>query len=126
MTGPTPAELRKHANAYRFRWHAEAIKDPEIQNSPTAVALVGHIMHRFKAEEGAATFSTSRAAKAIRRCGRSVDRAKALLQKRNWIVRIEGAEGKAKRWGANRYRLAGGPEDLLLEEHKGTDSSDSP
>jgi hypothetical protein len=126
MKNPSKEEMNRHANAYRFRWHEAILKDPIVRRNPTALALAGYIMHRFKAGEDAAVFSNNSAAKFIGAPARSIARAKLLLQRRNWISRISDPSASTGSWGANSYRLSGGPEDLLLDEHKGHDADDRP
>lgn len=110
----------------RFRWHEAVLKDPVIRKYPSAIALAGHIMHRFQAEKGFAQFSITSAEKALGFDQRTLKRARKLLQQRGWIRPDDrpvkqGPGG----WRANRYILSGGPEDLLFDETAESDGDDT-
>lgn len=112
---------RRYVNWHRFSWHEKVIADAELRQYPTALALAGHIMHRYKSDAGCAEFSNESAARALSMDARSVNRAKKKLIDRGWIKLFDGRRRRSTGWSANRYRLAGGPDDLDLEQHIAVD-----
>lgn len=109
----------------RFRWHEAVLKDRVVQLSAAAVALAGHIMHRFNTDKGYAQLSIASAEKALGFSQRQLKRARKLLQQRGWIrpddrpvARYPGT------WRANRYILTGGPDDLLFDEGDARDTNE--
>ena len=115
MTDATTVAARRWLDHYRFQWHEGVLRDAEVRQHPTALALAGHIMHRFVAKNGWAQFSNNSAAKELNMEARSVARAKDYLIKRGWIRLHSKADKRARGWGANRYILTGGPDDLLFD-----------
>jgi hypothetical protein len=110
-------EHHRWLNNKRFVWHEAVLKDPVILQSAVAVALAGHVMHKYVARNGCAQFSIASAAKALSCSPRQLKRARKLLQQRGWIRPDERpASGN---WRAKRYTLGGGPEDLLFENDEG-------
>lgn len=123
MDPAAQAAYQRWRQYLRFQWHEAVLKDPAIHAWPSAIALAGHVMHRFK---GYAQFSIASAAKALGFEERTLKRARKFLQKRGWIRPDDrpvkrGAGG----WRANRYVLAGGPEDLLFDQPANSDSDDT-
>lgn len=119
------ARRKQQTNNLRFIWHEWVLKDAELREHPTALALAGHIMHRFHWEKGYAEFSINSAAKALNMEPRSVVRARQYLVQRGWIRLLEYRTNQKGGWAANRYTLSGGSDDLDLSNHRGTDTSDS-
>lgn len=109
-------DRKKHVNSIRFYWHEKLIADRALHRRPIALAVGGYIMHRFKADIGAAEFSTAGAAQALNIPERSIARAKAFLIKRGWIRLQEAYKPTRKKWSANRYILTGGPDDLIIDD----------
>ncbi len=110
-------------DAVRFRWHEAVLKDRQVRNHRNALALAGHIMHRYVSKKGHAQFSAASAAKALDMPQRSVRRAARVLRDLGWIISLQD-EPQHDRWGAARYRLGGGPNDLLFESSTG-DTADT-
>ena len=100
---------------YRFRWHEAVLKDSTVRANRNALALAGHIMHRYVASKGYAQFSAASASKTMGIPLRSIRRAARLLRNLGWIVPLieDGSSGNG--WGAAKYRLSGGPNDLLFD-----------
>lgn len=126
MDEVSKAAHRRWLQNVRFRWHEAVLKDPVIRKCPSAIALAGHVMHRFQADKGFAQFSIASAEKALGFDQRTLKRARKLLQEIGWI---RPDDRPVKRgpggWRANRYILAGGPEDLLFDETVESDSGDT-
>ena len=118
-------ERRRRVNSLRFAWHENVLRDAELRKHPTALAVAGYIMHRFKAQSGVAEFSIDGAARALDMPSRSVSRARKLLEERGWIRKLAGPHSQRLGWSANRYILTGGPDDLELEAHDANAQSDS-
>ena len=114
----------RQVNSLRFSWHEHILQDGHVRRYPTALALAGHIMHRFRPDLGYAEVSFKGAAKALNLEPRSVVRARDVLVKRGWIALKEKRMSQQRGWAANRYTLSGGPDDLLIEEHAVDDMSD--
>ena len=110
------ADHRRWLQHARFRWHEAVLNDPIICRHRSAIALAGHVMHRYDPQRGFAQFSIASAAKVLRFSERSLKRAKKLLIKLGWIRLDERAEKRGPGgWRANRYILSGGPDDLLFD-----------
>jgi hypothetical protein len=119
MDTSDPAEMRRQLNHRRFLWHEAILRDKDIKRYPTALALAGHIMHRFVPENGCAMLSDHSAAKALNQNERSIARAKKNLVDAGWIRLKDAYDWSAKGWSANSYILMGGPNDLLLSQEEG-------
>ena len=107
----------KWLQSVRFRWHEAVLKDQQVRKHRNALALAGHVMHRYVAAKGFAQFSGASAAKALNMPQRSVRRSARVLRDLGWIISLD--EPQQDRWGAARYRLGGGPEDLLFQTTTG-------
>lgn len=125
MSGEVERAKIRQINSLRFAWHEQVLKDADLRNHPTALALAGHIMHRFRPDKGYAEFSFKGAADALSMEPRSVIRARDVLVKRGWIALKEKRMSQTKGWAANRYSLSGGPDDLLLDEQLSSDTDDT-
>jgi hypothetical protein len=111
---------RRWINSKRFGWHEAVLRDPDIQQSAVALALAGHVMHRYSADKGFAQFSIASAAKALNLSQRQLKRARKRLKTRGWIRPFDDPNGSVLGgWRANRYLLGGGPEDLLFDAADG-------
>jgi hypothetical protein len=97
-------------NAARFKWHEAVIKDQRLSRNTMAIRLAGYILHRFHPRYGFAQFSSNSAAAFFDVDPRQIKRAKKLLVRQGWIRLIE-TQVSPKSWQAERYGLAGGPED---------------
>ena len=115
MVDEITVETRRWIDHHRFQWHEKILMDAKIRKNPTALALAGHIMHRVVAQKGWAQFSNQSAATALSMEVRSVARAKNCLIERGWIRLHSQVAKRGRGWGANRYILAGGPDDLLFD-----------
>lgn len=127
MGKPPSAEEVKYVNAHRFSWHEKVLADAVLRRFPTALVVAGYIMHRFRADTGCAEISNESAGEALNMPSRSVIRAKHVLLNRGWIRPFDGPRKRSKGWGASRYMLTGGPEDLLIDWHtdSGLESTDT-
>lgn len=126
MDEKAKADHRRWLQHVRFRWHEAMLKDPVIHKCPSAIALAGHVMHRYQTEKGYSQFSIASAVKALGFDERTLKRARKLLQKRGWIQQDSRITKKhLGGWRANRYILSGGPEDLLFDELDEGDSTDT-
>ncbi|MFM9939393.1 MAG: hypothetical protein ACKVP7_07850 [Hyphomicrobiaceae bacterium] len=125
MNDISDAERIKRINRLRFNWHEQVSSDPFVRRYPTAMALANHFQHRFRSDRGYAEFSIKSAAKALKMPSRSVSRAKKVLEQRGWIRLIEPWKPGRAGWSANRYIFLGGPDDLVLEEHKPQNDDDT-
>ena len=126
MDEKSKGEHRRWLQSMRFRWHEAALKDPFIHKCPSAIALLGHVMHRYQVDRGYAQFSIASAAKALGFDERTLKRARKLLQHRGWIQPDDRTTNKPLGgWRANRYILSGGPEDLLFDEKVEGDGPDT-
>ena len=96
------------------------LADPDVRRHPNALALAGHIMHRFMVEKGYAEVSIASAVKALSANERSIERAFAYLQRRGWIQLKEAYSRQRPGWNANRYSLAFGPQDFDPTMHATT------
>jgi len=114
-------ERRRRVNSLRFAWHENVLRDAELRKHPTALAVAGYIMHRFKAQSGVAEFSIGGAARELNMLSRSVSRARKVLEDRGWIRKVTGPRSQRLGWSANQYILTGGPDDLELDAHDGDD-----
>ena len=110
----------------RFRWHEAVLKDPVIRTYPSAIALAGHVMHRYQPHKGYAQFSIASAAKALGFDERTLKRARKLLRELGWIRPYERPDKRGPGgWRANKYTLAGGPDDLLFDQLVEGDDDDT-
>ena len=110
----------------RFRWHEAVLKDPVVRTYPSAIALAGHIMHRFQPAKGYAQFSIASAAKALGFDERTLKRARKLLRELGWIRPYDSPVKRGPGgWRANKYILFGGPDDLLFDETDKSDGDDT-
>lgn len=119
------ATKKRQTNNARFTWHEWVLKDPAVRRHPTALALAGHVMHRFHPAKGYAEFSINGAAEALNMEPRSAVRARQYLVKRGWIRLVEVRTNQRGGWTANRYILTGGPGDLDLTKQRSTDTDDT-
>jgi hypothetical protein len=114
------ANHRRWLNNKRFSWHEAVLRDSAVRSSAAAVALAGHIMHRYVPEKGCAQVSAASAAKALGFSERQIKRARKLLWERGWIRPFAlTSDRPLGSWRAKRYVLAGGPEDLLFDASDG-------
>ena len=111
------AIVERQANSVRFRWHELLLRDPEVRRRPNALALAGHIMHRYSGPKGFAEVSIGSAAKALNANSRSIERSFAFLITRGWLQLKERYTIAGRRWSANRYSLSFGPDDLDPDMH---------
>jgi hypothetical protein len=111
-------EIKRHKNSLRFTWHEKVLADPAVRKRPNAVALAGYIMHRFDVDRGYAEISINKVVRELGMPRSTVMRSRNFLLQRDWIQIFERPRGPAGRHLALRYSLAGGPEDLLLEQHQ--------
>jgi len=96
-----------------------------VRRHPNALALAGHIMHRFVSRRGYAEVSIGSAAKALKANERSIERAFAYLQRQGWLQLKEAYCRQRLGWSANRYSLAFGPQDLDPNMHTSDHVSDT-
>lgn len=125
VRSPTDDELRRR-NRIKFNWHMRAIKDPAFRGHWVIPALLDFIMHTYHVGKGYVEFSNNSAAIALDVDARQIARAKKAIIERGWLRLVRAYDRASKRWNANRYALAGGPEDLILEALGGTDKDDMP
>ena len=126
MDAKIKADHERWLQHARFRWHEAVLQDPAIHGWPSAIALAGHIMHRYRADKGYAQFSIASAVKALGFDERTLKRARKLLRKLGWIRPDDRPVKKGSGgWRANRYILSGGPEDLLFDQSSDGDSGDT-
>ena len=117
MDAKKQSEHHRWLQHKRFRWHEAILKDPVICTFPSAIALAGHIMHRYRSAKGYAQFSIASAAKALGFDERTLKRARKLLKETGWIRPYESSVKPGPGgWRANKYILSGGPDDLLFDE----------
>lgn len=88
--------------------------------------LLNYIMHHYHVGKEYVEFSNNSAAKALDVDPRQIARAKKAIIDRGWLRLARAYDRASMRWNANRYVLAGGPEDLILEASDGTDDDDIP
>ena len=74
----------------RFRWHEAVLKDPVIHKHPSAIALAGHVMHRYDVGKGYAQFSIASAEKALEFDQRTLKRVRKLLLNKHELLRFVG------------------------------------
>ena len=116
---------KKQVNHARLQWHEFVLQDPEVRKRPHALALAGHLMHRFNWENGYAEVSSASAAKVLNAKQRSIERAFAFLIFRGWVQLREPYSPRYQRWSANRYSLSFGPDDLDPSQHRVRTSDDT-
>ena len=126
MTDSDDSEQRRHINGLRFNWHEQVLTDAEVRKHPTALAFAGLVMHRFHVGKGCAEISHKSAMKALKMQKTSVLRARNFLIERGWLQIFERRKTAAGAHSAIRYSLAGGPDDLMLDQHVQRDSIDEP
>ena len=117
MDGGRDSQQRRQINSLRVSWHQQILADPDVRKHPTALAFAGHVMHRFHVDKGHAEISHKSAAKALGMQKGSALRARNYLLKRGWLQVLERTRSDSGGWCAIRYSLAGGPDDLALEQH---------
>lgn len=125
VRSPADEEMRRR-NRIKFNWHMLAVKDPAFRGHWVIPALLDFIMHTYHVGRQCVEFSNNSAAKALDVDPRQIARAKKAIIERGWLRLIRAYDRKSNRWNANRYTLAGGPEDLLLDALGGTDKADIP
>ena len=117
MDDNAKAAHRRWLQHRRLCWHEAVLKDRELHTCPSAIALAGHIMHRYNVDKGYAQLSIASAEKAVPFDQRTLKRARKLLREKGWIRPYERQHSKsAGSWRANKYILGGGPDDLLFDE----------
>lgn len=114
--GETRKQVKRETNSARFRWHEWVLKDPEVRKRPNALAIAGHLMHRFNPEKGYAEISAGSVEKELGMPAASVKRSRKWLVQRGWMTVKEDYKPSFY-WRGTRYSLSGGPDDLLLENH---------
>jgi hypothetical protein len=109
-------ELRRR-NRRKFYWHTKAMNDPFFRRKALALRLLDFIMHRYHTGKGYIEFSNNSAAQALDVEPRQIARAKRQFIERGWLKLVGAYDRRLRKWNANRYDLAGGPEDLILDAH---------
>jgi hypothetical protein len=116
---------RKQKQIAKFSWHEAVLKDHALARMSSAYRLAGYIMHKFNIDSGYAEFSNKSAAEYLNCDPRQIVRAKQRLVARGWIVLESAPKSQRFGWRASRYRLSGGPDDLLLDaKSKSSDADD--
>ena len=117
MSSDDDSSVRRQINNLRFNWHQRVVADAELRKHPTALALAGLVMHRFHVTKGYAEISHNSAARALNMQKLSALRARDFLMERGWLQIFERTMTAEGAQSAIRYSLAGGPDDLDLEQH---------
>lgn len=109
-------ETRRQINSLRLNWHERLLGDVVLRKTPTALCFAGLVLHRFHVEKGYAEISFDTAMRKLNMQKTSVIRARDCLIRRGWVQMREQDMTEAGSYRASRYTLAGGPDDLLLDE----------
>ena len=108
---------RRQINSVRMNWHMNLLRDAELRMHPTALVFAGLVLHRFHVEKGFAEISIESAMRATAMPRTSVIRARDYLTRRGWVQKREREKADNGSWKTARYTLAGGPDDLLIDQH---------
>ena len=108
---------RRHKNALRFSWHEKVLADPKVRTRPNSVVLAGYFMHKFNVDKGYAEISMNQVVRDTGMARSTAIRSRDFLLQRGWIQVFERRTGFAGSHLTLRYSLAGGPDDLALDEH---------
>lgn len=117
----SPEELRR-GNRRKFAWHKLAQGDPAFRGHWLIPRLISLIMDEYDVRVGYVEFSDKGAARALDVDPRQIARAKKMLIERGWLKLVGAYDRRLKHWNANQYDLSGGPDDLLLDAHRGPDT----
>ena len=117
MTDRTALDERRQKNSLRFSWHEKVLADPRVRTRPNSVVLAGYFMHKFNVDRGYAEISLNQVVRELCMPRSTVVRSRDFLLKRGWIQVFERRTGIAGSHLTLRYSLAGGPDDLALDEH---------
>lgn len=112
----------RETNSLRFVWHEHVLKDPVVRRNPNALAIAGHIMHRFNSTKGYAEISAGSIARDLKIPENSAKRSIKFLLKRGWM-QVKEPYLPCRHWRGTRYTFSGGPDDHLLDEHGIDDES---
>jgi hypothetical protein len=112
----TRERVKREINSARFRWHELVLKDPKVRKQPNALAIAGHIMHRFNSDRGYAEISAGSVERELGIPTNSVKRSRKWLVQQGWIT-VQEIYKPSMFWRGTRFSLCGGPDELLLEHH---------
>lgn len=118
MSDERERERVRNVNRMRFQWHERLIADPKLHKGSGALAFAGLVLHRFSIQLGYAEISTGYASARLQMPVSTVHRGRRLLLRQGWIAEWMPLKERKRRLPdlPQRYTLAGGPDDLLLDE----------
>lgn len=121
MSDEREREHVRWLQARKLAWHQKLIADPEMHKGGAPLAFAGLVLHRYHIKLGYAEISVNYAMAKLRMPETTVQRARRLLVARHWIVLWKPPVPPKRRRPdmPQRYALAGGPDDLLLDELEG-------
>lgn len=115
---PRERERLRWLNNHRLAWHESLLGDPEMHKGGAALAFAGLVLHRYDVRRGYAEISASYASVRLNMSLSSVHRGRRICLRQCWIAEWQPVRPPKRRLPdlARRYTLAGGPNDLLLDE----------
>lgn len=108
---PSHLDVVQYHQRKKFRWLQLIAKCPKLRKSPFVLRLCICIADRYHTELGYIEFSKNAAAEWLDADPGQVTRARKLLVKLGWLLLVRSATLSRQNYSANRYDLAGGPED---------------
>lgn len=100
----------------KLRWLELIAQHPSYTRKAMVFRLGIFIMKKFHTGLGYIEFSIKEAAKWLCVDDSQVVRARNLLVRHGWLRLVKSATLSRRTYSANRYDIAGGPEDYLLDD----------
>lgn len=109
-----PDVMRFHQKR-KVTWLRHIAKDPRFHRKALTLRLAVYIFDRFHTGLGYIEFSMNHAAAWLDVDPSQIARCRKELVKLGWLRLVAPAKLTRQSYSANRYDLAGGPEDYLLD-----------
>ena len=116
MSKPFDPVQVKRNQMRKFRWLELVAQHPGFRRKPIMYRLAIYVSKCFHTGLGYIEFSIDGAAAWLDVDPSQIVRARNELVKLGWLLMIKAATPSRKYYSANRYDLAGGPEDYLLDD----------
>jgi hypothetical protein len=116
MKKPTTPDQVQRNQRRKFRWLELVAQCPAFRKKAVAMRLAVYIMKNYHTFHGYIEFSKNAAALWLELDPSQVTRARNLFVKLGWLRLVRTARAQRFGYSANRYDLAGGPDDLILDD----------